>query len=54
MSNKLRVSVIQACTVAYNLDLTLDKLELLTTQAQKIHNAQLAVFPEALYDPLPR
>lgn len=48
MPRFVRASVIQACTVAYSLSDTLDKLERLTILAKERDNAQLAVFPEAL------
>ncbi|KAG7099158.1 hypothetical protein E1B28_001029 [Marasmius oreades] len=46
--NVLRASVIQACTHAYSLPETLEKMERLTSEA-KDSGARLAVFPEALY-----
>ncbi|KAL0071923.1 Nitrilase [Marasmius tenuissimus] len=47
-SNIFRASVIQACTDAYSLSGTLEKLERLTYEARDA-GAKLAVFPEALY-----
>ncbi|KAF8527968.1 carbon-nitrogen hydrolase [Hysterangium stoloniferum] len=47
MTRIIRASVVQACTVAYSLSDTLDKLERLTTLARERDNAQLVVFPEA-------
>ena len=43
----IRASVVQACTAAYSLPDTLDKLERLALLAKQ-DNSQLAVFPEAL------
>lgn len=48
MANILRASVVQACTVFYNLDDTLAKLECLTRLAYERDRSRLAVFPEAL------
>lgn len=45
----IRASVIQTCTHAFSLQETLDKLERLTKLAKERDNAQIAVFPEALY-----
>ncbi|KIJ45626.1 hypothetical protein M422DRAFT_46676 [Sphaerobolus stellatus SS14] len=47
MPRTVRVSVVQACTVAYALSDTLDKLERLTILAKQRDNSQLVVFPEA-------
>jgi beta-cyano-L-alanine hydratase/nitrilase len=46
----VRASVVQACTTAYALTDTLDKLERLTRLAKERDGAQIALFPEALYD----
>lgn len=48
MANVIRASVVQTCTAAYNVSLTLDKIERLTRLAKERDSAQLAVFPEAL------
>lgn len=48
MANTIRASVIQACTAAYSLSDTLDKLERLTRLAKKRDGTQFALFPEAL------
>lgn len=48
MPHIVRASVVQACTAAYSLSETLDKLERLTLLAKERDNTQLAVFPEAL------
>jgi predicted amidohydrolase len=48
MPRIVRASVVQACTAAYSLPDTLDKLERLTILAKQRDGAQLAVFPEAL------
>lgn len=48
MPQKLKVSVVQACTAAYSLDNTLEKLDRLVRLAKERDNAQLCVFPEAL------
>jgi predicted amidohydrolase len=47
-SRILRASVVQACTAAYDLDLTLAKLERLVKLAKDRDEANLIVFPEAL------
>jgi len=47
MPHIVRASVVQACTAAYSLSETLDKLERLTLLAKQRDGAQLAVFPEA-------
>jgi len=49
MPNTIRASVVQACTAAYSLSDTLDKLDRLVKLAKERDNTQLAVFPEALY-----
>ena len=46
-SRTIRVAVVQACTVAYDLTLTLEKLELFAEEA-KSRGVELACFPEAL------
>jgi len=51
---KLRASVVQACTVAYSLEDTLDKLERLTRLAKERDGTQLAVFPEAFIGGYPK
>lgn len=48
-SNTVRASVIQACTVGYDLEATLDKMQRLVRTAKAESDTQLAVFPEALY-----
>lgn len=48
MANTIRASVVQACTVAYSLPETLEKLERLTQLAKDKDESQLVVFPEAL------
>lgn len=48
MANTIRASVIQACTAAYSLPDTLDRLETLIRLAKERDGTQLAVFPEAL------
>ena len=50
---RLRVSVVQACTAAYDLSLTLDKLDRLTRVAKDRDGSQFAVFPEALWAAIP-
>lgn len=45
--NTIRASVVQACSAAYSLPDTLDKLEHYARLAHQ-EGAQLAVFPEAL------
>lgn len=47
MPRIIRAAVVQACTSAYALQPTLEKLERLAVEA-KDNGAQLAVFPEAL------
>ena len=47
-ANSIRASVIQACTVGYDLDATLEKMERLVKTAKQEDDTQLAVFPEAL------
>ena len=44
----IRASVVQACTAAYSLPDTLEKLRRLAKVAKERDNSQLAVFPEAL------
>ncbi|KAI3622369.1 nitrilase 4 [Moniliophthora roreri] len=51
--NIVRASVVQACTHAYSLPDTLDKLERLTHEA-KGEGAQLAVFPEVCIGGYPK
>ena len=48
MANKIRASVVQACTAAYSLADTLEKLEQFARKAKELDNSQLVVFPEAL------
>ncbi|KAF9270170.1 carbon-nitrogen hydrolase [Marasmius fiardii PR-910] len=52
-SNILRASVIQACTHAYSLRETLEKMERLTLEAKE-SGAKLAVFPEAFIGGYPK
>ncbi|KAF8496648.1 carbon-nitrogen hydrolase [Gautieria morchelliformis] len=47
MPRIVRASVVQACTAAFSLSETLDKLERLTRLAKERDDSQLAVFPEA-------
>lgn len=54
MSNKLRASVAQAATAAYNLEDTLQKLERLTRLAKERDDSQLVVFPEAFIGGYPK
>ncbi|KAI0053345.1 carbon-nitrogen hydrolase [Auriscalpium vulgare] len=54
MSTVVRASVVQACTAAYSLSDTLDKLERLTKQAKERDGTQLAVFPEAFIGGYPK
>ncbi|KAG8962906.1 Nitrilase [Tulasnella sp. 419] len=54
LHRKLKVAVIQACTVAYRLDETLDKLEQLVRQAASQDGSKLVVFPEAFIGGYPR
>ncbi|KDQ08029.1 hypothetical protein BOTBODRAFT_59581 [Botryobasidium botryosum FD-172 SS1] len=53
-SRKLVVSVVQACTAAYSLQDTLDKLDRLTRLAKDRDGSQLAVFPEAFIGGYPK
>ena len=46
--NTIRASVVQACTVGYDLEATLTKMERLVKQAKEESDTQFAVFPEAL------
>lgn len=48
MANKIRASVVQTCTAAFDLSATLDKFENLMKLARQRDDAQLVVFPEAL------
>ncbi|KAF7320104.1 Carbon-nitrogen hydrolase [Mycena kentingensis (nom. inval.)] len=50
----IKVSVVQTCTQAYNLDATLQKLEQLTRLARDRDGSQLAVFPEAFIGGYPK
>ncbi|KAF8654772.1 hypothetical protein AX16_003427 [Volvariella volvacea WC 439] len=50
----LRVSVVQACCVAYDVDKTLDKLERLASLAKERDGTELAVFPEAFIGGYPK
>jgi hypothetical protein len=52
MSNTITASVIQACTVKYDLDQTLQKMTHYVQLAKNRDNAQLVVFPEALSAPV--
>ncbi|EMD41986.1 hypothetical protein CERSUDRAFT_110529 [Gelatoporia subvermispora B] len=54
MPNILRASVVQACTVAYSLADTLEKLHRLTRVAKDRDGAQLAIFPEAFIGGYPK
>jgi predicted amidohydrolase len=47
-SRCIHAAVVQACTAAYDLDATLEKMARLTRVAKERDGAQLAVFPEAL------
>ncbi|TCD63321.1 Nitrilase [Steccherinum ochraceum] len=49
MANRIRASVVQASTAAYDLAATLEKLESYARLAKQRDDAQLVVFPEALY-----
>ncbi|KAI0094934.1 carbon-nitrogen hydrolase [Irpex rosettiformis] len=51
--NTIRASVVQACTAAFSLSDTLDKLERFTQKA-KAEGSQLAVFPEAFIGGYPK
>jgi predicted amidohydrolase len=48
MPNIIKASVVQCSTVKYDLDATLDKMDLLVKLAWERDGSQLAVFPEAL------
>jgi predicted amidohydrolase len=52
--NTIRASVAQACTVRYDLDATLLKMERLVKVAKERDGSGMVVFPEALsvQDPL--
>ncbi|KAL0951316.1 hypothetical protein HGRIS_008022 [Hohenbuehelia grisea] len=50
----IKASVVQACTAAYNLTDTLDKLERLTRLAKERDGSQLVVFPEAFIGGYPK
>jgi len=52
--NIIRASVVQACTAAYSLTDTLDKLERLTRVAKDRDGAQIVVFPEAFLGGYPK
>ncbi|KAI0320345.1 carbon-nitrogen hydrolase [Amylostereum chailletii] len=54
MSNTIRASVVQACTAAYSLPDTLDKLERLVKVAKDRDGSQIAVFPEAFIGGYPK
>lgn len=47
----IRASVVQCCSVGYDTDATLDKMERLIKLAVERDQSQLVVFPEALYVP---
>ncbi|KAJ3803340.1 carbon-nitrogen hydrolase [Lentinula aff. detonsa] len=53
-SRIVRASVVQACTPAYSLTDTLDKMERLTRLASERDRAQIAVFPEAFIGGYPK
>jgi predicted amidohydrolase len=52
-TNTIRASVVQACTIGYDLDATLEKMERLVKVAKERDGTQLVVFPEALSVPNP-
>jgi predicted amidohydrolase len=52
--SRIRASVVQACTAAYDLEQTLAKLERLTRLAKERDDADLAVFPEAFIGGYPK
>ncbi|OCH94772.1 carbon-nitrogen hydrolase [Obba rivulosa] len=54
MPNIIRASVVQACTAAYSLPDTLEKLHRLTRVAKDRDGAQLVVFPEAFIGGYPK
>ncbi|CAL1695252.1 unnamed protein product [Somion occarium] len=54
MTGKIRASVVQACTAAYSLADTLDKLERFARIAKERDGAQLVVFPEAFIGGYPK
>ena len=47
-TNTIRASVVQACTVRYDLDATLEKMERLVKVAKERDGSGMVVFPEAL------
>jgi predicted amidohydrolase len=47
-ANTIRASVVQACTVRYDLDATLEKMERLIKVAKERDGSGMVVFPEAL------
>jgi predicted amidohydrolase len=51
---KIKASVVQAATAAFNVDDTLDKLERLVKLAKERDNTQLCVFPEAFVGGYPK
>ena len=53
MTNKIKVAVVQAASVSFNLDATLEKVKRLALEAAA-GAAQLAVFPEAFVSAYPR
>ncbi|KAH8102542.1 carbon-nitrogen hydrolase [Cristinia sonorae] len=54
MANIIVASVVQACTVAYSLPETLDKLENYARLAKERDGSQLVVFPEAFIGGYPK
>ncbi|THH33521.1 hypothetical protein EUX98_g662 [Antrodiella citrinella] len=54
MANTIRASVVQACTAAYSLEKTLEKLEKFARIAKERDHSQLVVFPEAFIGGYPK
>ncbi|KAG7562692.1 hypothetical protein FFLO_01852 [Filobasidium floriforme] len=53
-TNTIRASVVQACTVRYDLDATLEKMERLVKVAKERDGSGMVVFPEAFIGGYPK